>query len=122
MYFSGKQLRRGFTLVEVMLVVAILGFIIAIVIPTYFRSRELSRQRACQENLQKINGAKNQWALETNQQPSAEPDWSTLVGTAAYLRSLPQCPGGGTYTIGDLETDPECSLATFDEFPHVIDP
>ncbi len=112
---------KGFTLVEIMIVVAILGIIIAIAIPTFFRARELSRVRACQENQHKLEGAKQQWAMETNAPATSTPEWSDLVGSALYLRRSPACPASGAYTINDLATLAECDLATQDPFPHVFE-
>lgn len=114
--------QRGFTLTEIMLVVALTSFIIAIAVPGFFRARELSRQRSCQENQQKIDGAKQQWAIDNRMGATATPDWSDLVGNTAYLRKTPVCTGGGTYTIGSLEENPSCSLSTLAPFPHEFDP
>ncbi len=57
-------MKKGFTLVEIMIVVAIIGIIIAIAVPAFLRARENARGRACQENLSKIDGSKEMWALE----------------------------------------------------------
>ena len=113
--------RRAFTLVEIMLVVAILSFILAIAIPAFFRSRELSRKRACQENLQKIDGAKQQWAMENNISADATPTWAVLVGGSAYIRKSPQCTASGVYSINALAEEPACSLSSQGFFPHVFD-
>ena len=55
---------KGFTLVEIMIVVAIIGIIIAIAVPAFLRARENARGRACQENLMKLDGSTEQWALD----------------------------------------------------------
>ncbi len=109
---------RAFTLVEIMIVVAIIGMIIAIALPTFFRARELSRMRACQENQQKIDAAKEQWALENGVSGTASPDWENLVGVHAYIRKSPECPASGEYTINNIDTNPTCSLSTQDSYPH----
>jgi prepilin-type N-terminal cleavage/methylation domain-containing protein len=102
---------KGFTLVEIMIVVAIIGILIAIAVPSFLRAREISRRNACQENQSKIDGAKQQWALETNAGRTATPSWSDLVGATSYIRKSPVCPSSGTYTINDMQTDPACSLS-----------
>ena len=69
--------------------------------------------RACQENLAKIDGAKEQWALETNALATATPGWDDLVTddpATSFLKSQPECPGGGTYTLGNVATEPTCSI------------
>ncbi|MFH0793313.1 MAG: prepilin-type N-terminal cleavage/methylation domain-containing protein [bacterium] len=102
---------KGFTLVEIMIVVAIIGILIAIAIPGFVRARETSRARACQENLTKIDGAKEQWALENNAaQGDAAPALADLVGDNNYIKRTPECPSGGAYTVGNIGTDPTCDI------------
>ena len=104
--------RRGFTLIEIMIVVGILGIVLAIAGPTWIRQREQARNRACQENLQKIDGAKEQWALENNEPTGTAVGWGDLVAAdgSLYLRSQPVCSAGGVYTVGAVSTTPICSL------------
>ncbi|MBI1292141.1 prepilin-type N-terminal cleavage/methylation domain-containing protein [bacterium] len=116
-----RNCNRGFTLVEVMTVVAFIGILIAIALPTFFRSREISRMRSCQENLQKIDGAKQQWALDRQADAGASPDWTDLIGVEAYIRKSPKCPSSGVYTVETIASDPHCSLSTTTRFPHLFD-
>jgi prepilin-type N-terminal cleavage/methylation domain-containing protein len=106
-----KNHRRtgAFTLVEIMIVVAIIGLLAAIAIPNFVRARETSQRNACINNLRQIDGAKQQWAMEQNISSTEDPvTWQQLQD---YLRSEPKCPGGGQYDYGDLDTLPTCSLA-----------
>ena len=102
---------RGFTLVEIMIVVAIIGILLGIAIPSFLRARETARGRACQENLQKIDSAKEQWAIETNRPNdyACDQTWTTWVGADKYIKKTPICPAGGTYTINNIGTDPTCN-------------
>lgn len=109
-------MKKGFTLVEIMIVVAIIGIIIAIAVPAFLRARENSRGRACQENLSKIDGAKEQYALEKKAGNTAEPEWTDLVADSGtgYLKTTPECPAGGDYSIEAMNTNPTCSYSAED--------
>ena len=113
--------KRAFTLLEIMIVVAIIGILIAIAVPGWLRQRLLSAQRSCQEQLAKIDGAKEQWALETGQGEDAAPTPAMLYGETLYVRFTPVCPGGGTYVINTLAERPTCSESAATEFPHLFD-
>jgi len=91
-----------------------IGFIVAIVIPTFMRARLTRSENACINNLRLIDGAKQQWALEYRKLNSDIPTFNDLrpyVGSGA-ASELPRCPLGGTYIIGCIDEDPKCSIGS----------
>jgi len=94
----------GFTLVEIMIVVAIIGLLAAIAIPSFVHARAKSQANACINNMHQIDGAVTEWALEQGKK-SGDPAPSLTSDLTPYLRlndngAIPQCPAGGSYTMG----------------------
>lgn len=118
-----KARGAAFTLVEIMIVVAIIGLLAAIAIPNFIHARAKSQQNACINNLRQIESAIDEWALENGQATGATvPDVATV---SAFIKlnsnsSIPGCPAGGTYTTASVGSIPQvsCSLSTLTDTPH----
>lgn len=105
--------RHAFTLVEIMIVVAIIGMISAIAIPQFMRYRTASQRNTCIANLRQMQNAKIQWAFEKGKPLTDTPLEADLIGPPNYLRDKPSCPGGGAdymTTIGTAGEQATCSL------------
>ena len=106
--------RKGFTLIEIMIVVLIIAVLLAIAIPNFLRARETSRAKSCSANLRQIETAKEQWAMDTKAGATDEPGAADLVDE--YMKgtpdTLPECPSGGTYTIDTMSVRPSCDAGS----------
>jgi len=101
---------RGFSLVEIMIVVTVIGMLAAIAVPNFVRARDNSQRNVCIANLKQIDGAKASWALEQKKTTTDTPNDADLFGATLYIREKPLCPASGDYTLQPVGTKPDCSL------------
>jgi len=139
--YGDKKMKKGFTLVEIMIVVAIIGLLAAIAIPSFMKARTTSQKNACINNLRQIESAKDQYAIEVGRQTgqlvatNTADAWNALVNaTSAYIKAWPSCPASSSsstkgtigrttadYTINPIGTAPECQMAGTAEVANVAD-
>ena len=101
---------RGFTLVEIMIVVAIIGLLASIAVPNFVKARTTAQQKACISNLHQIDGAIQQWATDLNKAAGQTVTYSDIK---SYLKNMVTCPAGGTtfedsYSITTVDAVPTC--------------
>jgi len=92
-----------------MIVVAIIGLLAAIAIPSFLKARTTSQQNACINNLRQIDSGKEQAALAYK---IAQAQTVPTASVNEYIKgnATPTCPAGGTYTYNTLGTNPVCSV------------
>lgn len=101
-----KKMMKGFTLVEIMIVVAIIAILAAVAIPNFVSYRKQSQATACVSNLKQLQAAMEQYKMGHTDTPTL----AALCGTedGKLIKATPVCPAGGTYTLADPE--PTCSI------------
>lgn len=105
--------RRGFTLIEMCVVVLVLGILLAVAVPSWQSARERSRQQACFKSLRAIDDAKQRCVMENRLHPDDEITEDMLFPKYLQGEDARRCPSSGEYTIGSGNQRSECSVHGF---------
>lgn len=105
------QTNRGFTLVEIMIVVVIIGILVSVAVPQFYKARESARKSRCLGNLKILDNAKEQWAMDHKKKNGDPCDFNDLIGQTLYIKAMPECPSGGTYTVNSVSNYSSCTVA-----------
>ena len=103
--------RRGFTLLEILIVVAVLGILVGMAFPNFLKSRNNAQKQICIENLSQIESAKQIWGVENGKKDGDPPTDGDLFGSSRYMKKKPMCPGGGTYDLTSVGANATCTIA-----------
>ncbi len=121
--------RAGFTLVEIMIVVAIIALLAAIAVPSALRARKRSQATSTLETLRQLDSATDQWAIENGKKPGDTPLNTDLMkyvktGTKLYTdlsAGTAYDALGGTIPINTVDTPPQLDTTTFGALSDVAD-
>jgi prepilin-type N-terminal cleavage/methylation domain-containing protein len=101
---------QGFTLIEIMIVVAIIGLIVALALPNFLKSRTRAQTHMCLENLSQIESAKQVWGLENGKQDGDIVADTDIIGPTLYIKKMPVCPSGGVYDFATIGNPATCNI------------
>jgi len=106
---SEHRTKGAFTLVEILIAIAIVGLLMALAVPHFLRSRNTAQAKACISNLSQIDAAKQIWGLENGKTAGDLPTEDELV--PRYLKAVPVCPAMGVYDYKPIGEKPTCTIA-----------
>ena len=104
-----KKIQKGFTLVEIMIVVAIIGLLVAIALPNFIIARKKSQIKAAQASMKQIEGAVEQARLDDVEVTSANAEDDGVI-IPKYLKVWPNVPGSLTYNFNGGTNDITCII------------
>jgi len=102
--------QAGFTMVEIMIVVSLIGLLASIALPNFLKTRTTAQTNVCINNLRQIDDAIQQWALEEKRGANSAVQFADI---SAYLKRTVICPAGGvsfddSYSVSIVGTEPSC--------------
>jgi prepilin-type N-terminal cleavage/methylation domain-containing protein len=112
----------GFTLVEIMIVIAIIGLLAGIAVPNFIKARTVAQANTCINHLRQIDAAIQEWALETKKAEGQLVNYSDI---SSHLKGSVVCPADGlsfsdSYAITTVSNKPSCRRVTGGDHAHVL--
>ncbi len=108
--------KSGFTMLEIITVLIIIVVLVGLMYHPRRYPSAATRRIHCRDNLKQIANAKQQWAVEHKQSPTAVPVFSDICATNLYIHELLLCPVGGTYSLNAVSANPTCSKSGAPDF------
>src|SRR3954464_4403320 len=122
--FPLNRHRRGFTLVEIMIVVAIIALLAAIAVPGFLRARKRSQASKILNDLRMIDSAIDQYAIETSKSTGATvdiTDWTNYVKKDSVLYATGKDLFGNDYGSQTVDSIPKVPTAAYNTLSDVTD-
>ena len=116
--------RRGFTLVEIMIVVAIIALLASIAVPGFLRARKRSQATRILNDLRLIDGAVDQYAIETNKMTGATvntADWTNYMKKSSVLWNTAKDILGNPYGVQTVDSMPKCPASSWNALSDIAD-
>ncbi len=104
--------KKGFTLVEILIAIAIMTVLIMIAVPAFMTSRASAQEKTCMANLRQMESAKGQFAMEEKLENGTDVSWDDIV--PKFIKQKPKCPAKGTYAVNPVGDDPTCDFGGHD--------
>jgi prepilin-type N-terminal cleavage/methylation domain-containing protein len=131
---ASKKNRLAFTMVEIMIVIAVLGILVALGVPGWLRSRDKARRDVCINNLRMIENAADQYRIDLNLATATDvdmvwlwPSTSTAKSVSSYINRQLFCPAGGAVEYrggkndGSINSGGSASQIEANGVPHCVD-
>lgn len=116
-----RRKKGGFTLIELMIVIAIIAILAAILVPNFIRARAQGQLTACKSNLKNIGTAMEMYSTDWSGKYSGKTSSAGFGLTPNYLKTIPQCPTAGsvTYSAQYGSSAPYNSSAKFKDYYYI---
>ena len=103
-----RSRKGGFTMIEMMITVLIIGVLLSVAMASFTKARDNSRLKSCLKNMQIISWAKEQYAIEAGKSDGDPVNLLDLV--PVYIKNDPECPASGVYSPMPIGENVDCTI------------